>query len=241
MQITIIDDKKTDREYLHEMINKCLLEHNLPAYHITTFESSKRFLQDFKKGKYDLIFLDIYMEEGIDGIETARKIRKADSNVKLVFVTISNEFASESYAVAASYYLRKPFCEADVKHMMARLHLNEQESPETLALPNGQMLPLKSIVYTSFYGHYVTIYLISGEQLHIRYTQREWESLLLAFHGFILCTKGMIVNLDAVKKLDATLFVMNNNAHVPISRRKYQQVKQAYSDFLIEKARKKEN
>lgn len=91
--------------------------------------------------------------------------------------------------------------------MIARLHLNEQENPETLALPNGQTLPLKSIVYTSFSGHYVTIHLISGEQLKIRYTQREWEGLLLTFPGFILCTKGMIVRLEEVERLEETVFL----------------------------------
>lgn len=240
MRIAIIDDRKTDREYLSEMIYNCFRESDLSVSLITAFDSGELFLQDYEKGKYDLIFLDIYMPEGNNGIETARKIRETDSNVKLVFATVSNEFASESYAVAASYYLRKPFDHADIKQMITRLHLTEQETLETLTLPNGQILPLRSIVYTSFSGHYVTIHLISGEQLHIRYTQRDWENLLIAFPGFILCTKGIIVNLNEVKRLEATLFVMNNNDYVPISRRKYQAVKQTYSDFLIKKARRRE-
>ena len=40
---------------------------------------------------------------GISGVETAKRIRSIDKNVMLVFVTTSNEFASESYA-AASYF-----------------------------------------------------------------------------------------------------------------------------------------
>lgn len=125
--------------------------------------------------------------------------------------------------------------------MIARLHPGGLENQETLTLPGGQTLSLISIVYSSFSGHYVTIHLISGEQLHIRYTQRDWESLLLAFPDFILCSKGIIVNLNEVKRLEATLFVMNNNDYVPISRRKYQTVKQTYSDFLIQKARRRES
>lgn len=238
MQIAIIDNEKADREYLCDMINNCLLENCFPVSHITnTYESGEKFLQTFEKGKFDLIFLDIYMD-GVNGIETAMKIRETDNSVKLVFVTTSNEFASESYAVAASYYLHKPFCEADIMQMFIRLNLNKHEDLQIFTLPNGKMLSPKSIIYSSFSGHYVTIHLVSGEQLKIRYTQKEWERLLLAFPDFILCTKGMIVNLEEVKKLDATLFVMKNNAFVPISRRKYSEVKQLYSDFLIRKARK---
>lgn len=235
----MIDDKKSDREYLSEMINNCFLEDNIPVSHITTFESGETFLQDFEKGKYDLIFLDIYMDE-TNGIQIAQKIRESDKDVKLVFVTVSNDFASESYSVAASYYLRKPFCETDVKQMIDRLCLNKHENQKVITLPNGQPLLLESIVYTSFSGHYVTIHLISGEQLQIRCSQKKWESFLLTFSDFILCTKGVIVNLREVEKLHPTLFVMKNNDYISISRRKYPEVKQSYFDFLIKKARRRE-
>lgn len=43
----------------------------------------------------------------LTGVDVARKIRERDSNVKIVFSTTSNEFASESYEVNACYYLRK--------------------------------------------------------------------------------------------------------------------------------------
>lgn len=176
---------------------------------------------------------------GANGIEIARKIRKTDNTVKLVFVTSSNDFASESYAVAASYYLRKPFYKEDLRQMMVRLRLNELEEQKNIILPNGQPLPLNSITYSSFAGHYVTIQLISDEQLRIRCTQKEWEEQILSFPDFILCTKGMIVSLKEVERLETSIFIMKNNAYIPISRRKYQEVKQAYSDFLIKKARKR--
>lgn len=236
MRIAIIDDTEADREHLSRLIGQCISEHALPACHIIAFESGKAFLQDFYQETYDLIFLDIYMD-GADGIETAKKIRETDKNVKLVFVTVSNDFASESYAVSASYYLRKPVGEPEIRQMLSRLHLHGHSGEKMVTLPNGQPLLLHSIVYTSFSGHYVTIYLISGEQLRVRCTQREWEKLLLAFPDFILCTKGVIVNLEEVEKLDASLFIMKNNVYIPISRRKYPEVKQTYSDFLIRKTR----
>lgn len=47
--------------------------------------------------------------EDITGVDTARAIRKIDEDVKLIFITTSNEFASESYEVKAEDYLIKPF------------------------------------------------------------------------------------------------------------------------------------
>lgn len=238
MRISIIDDNKEDRERLSHMIQSCCHKYGHTISCLTAFDSGEAFLQAFEKGAYDLILLDIYME-GTDGILTAREIRKADRGVDLVFVTCSNDFASESYALQAAYYLRKPFCETELARIFTRLHVHEPENQDAILLPNGQPLLPQSISHTSFSGHYVTIYLISGESLQIRCTQTEFENLLLPFPNFILCIKGMIANLAEVKKLDSNRFVMKNNAYVPISRRKYPQVRQAYSDYLIRQVRKR--
>ena len=58
---------------------------------------------------------------GILGIDVARKVRESDNDVRLVFCTTSNEFASESYEVNAHYYLHKPFTEKSIKLMLDRL------------------------------------------------------------------------------------------------------------------------
>lgn len=237
MEIAIIEDQTIDREYIEKTIRHCFSDYGFPIRHIASFSSGDAFFQTFRKEKYDLIFLDIYMD-GLNGIDTAKKIREMDSTVKLIFITSSNDFASESYQVAASYYLRKPFSETDFRQMIARLSL-VPEHKRTVALPNGQVIFLDSISHTSFSGHYATLHLISGERLPIRCSQNTLESLLLAFPNFILCTKGMIVNLQEVKKFESNLFVMKDDAYVPISRRKYPEIKQAYSNFLIDQARRR--
>lgn len=232
MRSAIIDDKKEDREYLRDMIEKYF-----PNSHIALFENGEALIQDFAKGQYDLIFLDIYME-GPRGIEIAKRIRELDEDVRLVFVSVSNDFASESYAVSASYYLKKPFSDTDVQRMTVRLCPEKAENRTAITLPNGKSLSLHTIIYTSYFGHYVTIHLTSGGQIQIRCTQKNWENLLLIYPSFILCTKGVIVNLEQVNKLENKLFIMKNNDYVSISRRKYPEIKQIYFDFLIEKTRK---
>ncbi len=85
------------------------------------------------------------------------KIRERDSNVKIVFSTTSNEFASESYEVNACYYLRKkPFGRDKVKVMLDRLNLTEIEKMRTVKLPDGTSAILRNIIYVDFFftpGH----------------------------------------------------------------------------------------
>ena len=48
------------------------------------YDSGKRLLDS--KVKYDLVFLDIVME-GLNGIETARRLRERDMGCLIVFLT----------------------------------------------------------------------------------------------------------------------------------------------------------
>ena len=55
----------------------------------------------------DIILLDMIMPL-VNGTDTARELRQADTAVRLVFLTSSPEFALESYEVRAFDYLLKP-------------------------------------------------------------------------------------------------------------------------------------
>lgn len=62
---------------------------------------------------YDMIFLDIKME-GMDGLETAKRIRKKDEIVVLVYVTGYNNYAIEAYEVQPFRFLVKPIEEETI-------------------------------------------------------------------------------------------------------------------------------
>ncbi|MDC9428716.1 two-component system response regulator RgaR, partial [Clostridioides difficile] len=55
----------------------------------------------------DIIFLDIQMKD-INGIEVAKKIRKFDEKVEIIFTTAFSEYAPQGYEVRAYRYLVKP-------------------------------------------------------------------------------------------------------------------------------------
>lgn len=109
MRIAIIDDLPVDREHLSADICRWAGEQSLPlAAPPDLFESGEEFLDKFSAGKYDVVFLDIYMD-GINGMDTARKIRETDTVCRLIFTTTTSEFAVDSYDVDSSWYLVKPY------------------------------------------------------------------------------------------------------------------------------------
>lgn len=232
LRIAITDDLNSEREKLSSAIAAPFEKVGLAIGNIDEFTSGEALLRQFSAGKYDLIFLDIYMG-GISRVETAKRIRSIDKNVMLVFVTTSNEFASESYAVKANFYLLKPIRPDSIKQLAETLAQQMQNTRSVAALPDGTVIPLSSLVYTSCSGHYVNVYLVGSEPLKIRTTHKIMYEALSKYEGIISCNKGVLVSLANVAKLDGENFTMINGDTVPISRRKMTQIKNDYTRFVL--------
>lgn len=232
LRIAITDDLNSEREKLSSAIVVPFEKVGLNVGNIDEYTSGEELLRQFSAGRYDLIFLDIYMG-GMSGVETAKRIRAIDKNVMLVFVTTSNEFASESYALRANFYLLKPIRSDSVRQLAETLAQQMQNRRSVAALPDGTVIPLSSLVYTSRSGHYVNVFLVGNEPLKIRTTHKIMEESLSKYEGVISCNKGVLVSLANVARLDGENFLMINGDTVPISRRKMTQIKNDYTRFVL--------
>ena len=240
MKIAVVDDIQFHRNLLINTLNEYVSKNGFIFYQIDEFESGEEFLKSFKKGNYDIIFLDIYMNE-LNGIETAKILRKQDIVVKLVFISSCNDYASESYSVQADYYLLKPFGETEIAQLFTRLDIIDSESKVMLTLPDGQSVLIQSILYTTFYGHYVTIHCKDEYIVKLRCTQGKFQDFMAPYQDFAIASKGIIVNFNSVDCINLDHFIMNNEKPIPISRRNYFLIKEAYSAFLIRNMRKGDN
>ena len=229
MRIAIVDDNHTDRIFLREGLERILLKRNIENSEIHIFNSAEDILEYLKNEQetfFDLIFMDIYMEK-LTGVDAAREIRKKDKKVKIVFITTSNEFASESYD------------KTRLENVMDRI-FSEKKYGKILELKDGRKIIINSIVYTTFSGHYVTIFMSDGEQIQTRSTQKDFEKMMESFGQLIPSFKGVMVNLEQVDGIEEDRFRMKDGEFVPISRRKYGEVKKQYTDFLMRKLMEKE-
>ena len=180
---------------------------------------------------------DKNIDKGID--ETTQACIDNVKKVKIVFITTSNEFASESYEVRAEDYLIKPYDKTRLENVMDRI-FSEKKYGKILELKDGRKIIINSIVYTTFSGHYVTIFMSDGEQIQTRSTQKDFEKMMESFGQLIPSFKGVMVNLEQVDGIEEDRFRMKDGEFVPISRRKYGEVKKQYTDFLMKKLMEKE-
>ena len=89
MRIAIVDDIPEERALLRTRIERQLVSRNVHP-DLSEFANGEDFLAAAKERPFTVSFLDIYME-GANGIETAKELRKTDSECLLVFILSSLE------------------------------------------------------------------------------------------------------------------------------------------------------
>lgn len=193
MKTALVDDEPEELVQLKEIIQKYWPVTGRTPCTIDTFYSGKDFLSSWKTGEYNLVILDIYLDD-ITGIEIARKIRETDNKTQLVFCTTSNEFASESYEVDAQYYILKPFSEKNIINMLSRLDFGKNNNPHSLILPDRQEILLRNIIFTEYFNHIVTIHNKKGGDTKTRIAHGRLEEMLCHYPYFCCCSKGIIAN-----------------------------------------------
>lgn len=237
VKIALVDNEREQLDKLSEMIERELAAIGYSDCETDTFDSGEAFLAGWHRGTYDIILLDIFMDRQ-SGVEVARRIRESDEEVRLVFCTTSNEFASESYEVNAQYYLQKPVEPSGISAMLRRLNLEQMDRTRAITLPDGHPVILRNILYTDYSNHVITFYMEREEVYRIRLSQSQLEELLLPWGFFFSPIKGMIVNFHGVERMTEDSFILHNDMVIPIARRKYKETKEAYTRFRFEKLKK---
>lgn len=173
------------------------------------YESGDAFLAAFPSKNYQVVFLDICME-GTNGIETARILRRTDPDLLLVFVTSSPEYVWDAFPVHPFDYLLKPYREE-------KLFRAEPELEVRIARQQVH-LPLRKIQYAMAQNHYVRIVSDDGECRAVS-TFSQVEQLLRAQENFIVCNRGVILNMDKVLRLDSDCFEMLDGTRLPVRQK----------------------
>ena len=103
-KLLIVDDENDVREFAASFFRKRKVE-------VSTASSGEEAINLMDKQKPHLVLMDIKMS-GIDGIETLRRIREKDKDVKVIMVTGRKPDDEESFNKCREYgamdYIHKP-------------------------------------------------------------------------------------------------------------------------------------
>ena len=126
IRIVICDDEKHMSDHIRAMTSDFFRKKNREIQ-LRTFTSGEELLN--YDGQIDILFLDIQMK-GMDGMETARKLRADKFRGFLIFITVLKEMVFQSFEVQAYDYLVKPVEEKQFEKTMERLFASMQNAVE---------------------------------------------------------------------------------------------------------------
>lgn len=236
IKISIVDDDADDRQAFHSMLADIFQKTGIIP-DIDEFESAEEFLSAFEPELYDLCFLDIYMNQ-MNGMDAAREIRRQDPSLAIVFLTSSMDYVCEGYEVQALRYLLKPPAPDKVQAIVREFLDQTVLGNRRLSVSSGKQtyeIPYSKILYIISVGNNIELHLKDTcIRLSARHSFAKTVEPLLGDFRFLSCARGVVVNLSHVKDLEKDRFLMDNGEPVPVSRRQYAAVSDAYVDFQFD-------
>lgn len=240
LRIALCDDEEKQRSNASQLLRGYAAQRPETAIQLSVFSSAYALLERVEaEGPFDLYLLDIVMPE-LSGIDLGIRLRELDSSGAIIYLTVSPEFAVDSYAAHAFYYLVKPVSPEQLYPVLdsAAAELERRKAAcVTVKTKDGlRRVRLDDILYAELSGRTVHYHLAGGERLDsvtVRGAFHEEIAPLLADPRFFQCGASFAANLFYVTSAEKTCFKMDGGKRVPLSRSLAAQARQRWNDYWL--------
>lgn len=231
--ISIVDHSEQDVAHLHSLLED-YFRRTGTAYAERVYKSGMDFIRSPENS--DIVFMDIQLDK-LDGLETARIMRKLGNEAQLIFVTRMAQLAIKGYAVDALDFILKPAEPSAVSFALDKaIRRLEDRSCTFLALklPKGTAsVSTYDITYVEVFDHNLVYHTVNGD-----YTVRGRLSDVyekLDHDKFIACNRSFIVNLRYVTEIWSD-HVMLGSTKITVSKSHRKEIQIRFSAYLDKKA-----
>ena len=237
MFIVLCEDNLMDREDEARLIERAAKE-VFSDYCFQAFEEDESCLEAARKRLPDIAFIDIFLGEK-SGIELVEAVRNLNPEAAVVFLTMSNEFASESYRVRATDYLLKPAGQEEIVRVLRRCAGRQKRAPVFLAVQQDRQtlkIDQRKIEKLESQGNYLLIYTISGEIIRTRSQLKKIQEQLSK--DMLKIRRGVVVNMRCIQTIKGGICRLNSGEEIMLSRQHAKEIREKYYDYQYALLRK---
>lgn len=241
IKLALCDDEAEQRTAVGALLQEYAAARPSLAVKLSVFSSGRELLAAAEECEgFDLYVLDIVMPE-LSGIDLGVRLRELYSGGAIIYLTISPEYAVDSYAARAFYYLMKPAGPENLFPVLDQaVEALEKKKAACVAVRTKdglRRLRLDEILYAELAGRAVRYHLADGSSLDsvtVRSPFQEEAAPLLADRRFFLCGASFAVNLFYVSAVEKGFLRMDGGARVPLARGLAAQAKRRWSDYWLD-------
>lgn len=229
-KIAICDDSELQRRLLAELL-KGYYSRNYEKLILAEYSCGENLIADVEDGEFDadLIFLDIHMT-GMNGIDTARKLRELNCSTEIVFLTATADYALAGYGVQAGGYLVKPVDTGRLGVLLQNIFWREQRKRIEIKCGKQYRYPyISDIMYAESSNHRATIYLADESWINTIEKLSTLKERLDDLH-FLQCHQSFLVNMNYIADIRENV-ILHNGKELPISVRRRAETIETYHRF----------
>ena len=116
MNVIIVEDNVIAAAHLTGLLSA-------EGHHVVaTYQSGENFIDSYEKNEADVVFMDIYLNGKMTGVEAAREFR-SQSETPIIFLSAMSdpESVNSRRDIEGTFYINKPFIEKEIKELVCEL------------------------------------------------------------------------------------------------------------------------
>lgn len=229
IRTALVEDNPADVLRVKQILERYTAEFH-EQFQVAVYDRPELFLQQYRP--FDLVLMDIELP-GLNGMETARRMRKQDELATLIFITNLAQYAIHGYEVNALDFVLKPVSyysfSMKLKRAVKTVH-KLQDTDLNLNTASGYVrVAASEVLYVEVQKHYLTYHTETGAYT-VRDTMKTAEEQLAPLH-FVRCNNCYLVNLRHVRSVcDSDVRV--GQTQLRISRPRRAEFLQQLTDYL---------
>lgn len=236
IRICVVDDENIILNYYKELF-KCYQQlseeySNKKNFEVKYYHSGECLLREENIDELDVLYLDCFMGEGkMDGMAVASAVREINSEVKIIFLSSTPDFALKAYQVKAwNYIVKNTITKASfLKDLDELLNSLTAEPLQFIWRFNGQMeiIDLADIMYVERISRKNIINTTFGERWCYDTLASMEEQL--GSRMFVRVNRSAFVNVRYIKGINNEEIFMKDGKKFYISGKSYKRVKNLIS------------
>lgn len=219
IKCTAIDDEPVALDII---ANFCQRHGNIE---LTTFNNPVRGMEQVKRCRPDILFLDIEMGD-LNGVELAKEL---PAGTLLIFTTAYAQYALDGFELNAVDFLHKPFSynrfekalqKAIELHNLQLLSAQPSFADESITLKaeyKNIQVQLKDILFIESMDNYVRIHQADLPSIMSQTSMKNIQEILPA-EKFIRVHKSFIVPVHRIASYTSKTITLHNGTKIPIGR-----------------------
>ncbi len=235
-RIAVCDDELMSQNMLRGLIER------LPfAVSCNCFSTGEDLLQACQNGhQFDIVFLDIKMNDSPLGIRIATEVKELLPNTVLIYVSGYPEYITKALYTKPDQFLLKPVTYDELLEVVLATMKEKYDSANERKLHfqcKHRKIALypRQIYYMESMGHSIIVHAQSQNEFAISSTMEEQEKQLCQY-SFVKIHRCYLINLRFVYQIEGNELIMENDIDkkFTISRRYRAEFTEKYKTFMYQ-------